>query len=77
MKPDKYTIKTQEALQDAQSVASEHGHQEISPAHLLVALLDQKEGITQPLLQKIGVQVDYQNEQFVLSKEPTVRANAA
>jgi ATP-dependent Clp protease ATP-binding subunit ClpB len=58
MKPDKYTIKTQEALQDAQRVASEHGHQEISPAHLLVALLDQKEGITQPLLQKIGVQVD-------------------
>ena len=54
MQPDKFTTKTQEALQAAQNIATEHGHSEISNEHLLRALLDQNEGIVRPLLEKIG-----------------------
>lgn len=54
MRAEKFTLKTQEALQQAQSLASGRNHQEITPAHILAALLEQKEGIVAPLLQKIG-----------------------
>jgi len=46
----------QEALQAAQDVASQFNHQDITNEHFLSALLDQSDGITQPLLEKIGVQ---------------------
>ena len=55
MRLDKFTIKAQEAVQQAQAIASEHGNQEIQPEHLLVALLDQQEGIVPPLLGKLGI----------------------
>ena len=55
MHPDKFTIKAQEALQSAQSIAANHSHQEIDGEHLLLALLDQPEGLIQPLLQKLGI----------------------
>ena len=55
MQLDKFTIKAQEALQSAQSLAANHSHQEIDGEHLLLALLDQPEGLIQPLLQKLGV----------------------
>src|ERR1041385_2672041 len=54
MRLDKFTIKEQEAVQSAQSMADQLGHQEILPEHLLVALLDQEEGIIRPLFQKLG-----------------------
>ena len=47
----------QEALQASQTVASEFGHQEITNEHFLVALLDQTDGVTRPLLEKMGVNV--------------------
>jgi ATP-dependent Clp protease ATP-binding subunit ClpB len=56
MRADKFTIKVQEALQQAQTLASEHGQQEISSEHLLLALLEQPEGIASPVLQKLGAQ---------------------
>src|SRR6266480_3078633 len=56
MRIDKFTQKMQEALQAAQDVASQFNHQEIANEHFLSALLDQSDGITQPLLEKIGVQ---------------------
>jgi ATP-dependent Clp protease ATP-binding subunit ClpB len=56
MRIDKFTQKMQEALQTAQDVASQFNHQEIANEHFLSALLDQSDGITQPLLEKIGVQ---------------------
>ena len=46
----------QEALQAAQDLASQSNQQEITNEHFLLALLDQSDGITQPLLEKIGVQ---------------------
>src|SRR5450432_519180 len=57
MRVDKFTQKMQEALQASQDVASEFNQQEITNEHFLLALLDQAEGVTRPLLEKIGVQV--------------------
>ena len=52
---DRLTEKSQEAIQQAQSLASEAQHQEILPEHLLLALLKQKEGTVPALLQKLSV----------------------
>src|SRR3954452_3660812 len=53
---DKLTQKAQEALQLAQTIAEQTGNQVIHPAHLLIALLQEREGIVNVVLQKIGVQ---------------------
>ena len=58
MRLDKLTIKSQEALGEAQSLAGSRGHAEILPAHLLRALLGQPEGSTVPVLQKLGIRID-------------------
>ena len=58
MQFDKLTIKSQEALQEAQSQCSARGHQSLDVVHLLVALLAQPEGSTVPILQKLGVSID-------------------
>jgi ATP-dependent Clp protease ATP-binding subunit ClpB len=55
MRVDKFTQKMQEALQAAQDVAAQHNHQELGNEHFLTALLDQSEGVTRPLLEKVGV----------------------
>ena len=52
---DKLTLKGQEALQAAQSHAQEKGNPQIAPEHLLWALIEQKEGVVLPILQKLGV----------------------
>jgi ATP-dependent Clp protease ATP-binding subunit ClpB len=52
---DHFTIKSQEALERAQRLARDHGHQELSPEHLLTTLLDDAEGLTSALLEKLGV----------------------
>ena len=52
---DKLTLKGQEALQSAQSHAQEKGNPQVSPEHLLWALVEQKEGVVLPILQKLGV----------------------
>jgi ATP-dependent Clp protease ATP-binding subunit ClpB len=58
MRLDKLTIKSQEALGEAQGLAGSRGHAEILPAHLLRALLGQPEGSTVPVLQKLGIRID-------------------
>ena len=52
---DKFTLKSQEAIQQASSLANENGQPEVLPLHLLMALLEDKEGIIVPLLQKVGI----------------------
>ena len=52
---DKLTVKSQEAIQRATDLASEHGNPELMPLHLLVALLEDREGIVPPVLNKIGI----------------------
>ncbi|HVT88312.1 MAG TPA: ATP-dependent chaperone ClpB [Tepidisphaeraceae bacterium] len=54
MRFDKFTIKAQEAVAHAQELAQRMDHAEILPLHLLAALLDETEGVVQPLLQKLG-----------------------
>lgn len=55
MRLDKFTTKTQEALQEAQQLALKSEHPELTTAHLLFALLAQEGGLIAPLLQKIAV----------------------
>ena len=55
MRPDKFTHKATEALQQAQALANESGQTEITPEHLLMALVTQEEGIVPPLLQALGI----------------------
>jgi ATP-dependent Clp protease ATP-binding subunit ClpB len=55
MQLDKLTLKSQEALQDAQRLAREHSHQEIDGEHLLLALINQQESLVPELLARIGV----------------------
>jgi ATP-dependent Clp protease ATP-binding subunit ClpB len=51
---DKFTVKAQEAVQAAQSLADQQNHQAIEPEHLLLALLQQREGVVGPVLAKLG-----------------------
>ena len=58
MRLDKLTLKVQEALQEAKNIADKYNHQQIDVEHLLLALVEQSEGIVVPILQKIGVDID-------------------
>jgi len=52
---DKFTIKAQEAIQEAQEIAEKKNHQEITPEHLLLALLREEGGIVSSILKNLGV----------------------
>jgi ATP-dependent Clp protease ATP-binding subunit ClpB len=52
---EKLTVKAQEAVQRGNDLASEHGNPELLPLHLLAALLEDKDGIILPVLEKIGI----------------------
>jgi ATP-dependent Clp protease ATP-binding subunit ClpB len=58
MRFDKLTIKSQELVQNAQSLASRYGNQQIVNEHLLLAMLEEKEGIARTVLRKLGVSPD-------------------
>ncbi|MFT4049623.1 MAG: ATP-dependent chaperone ClpB [Solirubrobacterales bacterium] len=55
MRPDRYTIKSQEAIEAALRSAEARRNPQVAPAHLLLALLDQDGGIVAPVLHKLGV----------------------
>ncbi len=55
MRIEKFTIKSREALADAQDLAASSSHPEVRPIHLLDALLEQQEGIVVPIINKLGV----------------------
>ena len=55
---DKLTVKAQEALQSAQEVAARHDNQEITPLHLLSALVAQPDGVVPSLLTRLGVRTE-------------------
>src|SRR5213592_2734746 len=78
MRLDKFTIKAQEALQAAQSLAEQQNHQAIEPEHLLAALIEQREGIVGPLLAKLGARPDtiQQTLGAELAKLPAVRGGS-
>jgi ATP-dependent Clp protease ATP-binding subunit ClpB len=79
MRIDKYTQKMQEALQAAQDLASQSNHPEFTNEHFLSALLEQGEGITRPLLEKIGANVEQLRERLrsELERRPKIHGAAA
>ena len=58
MQIEKFTLKAQEALQEAKAIAERKNHQQIDVEHLLLGLLEQKEGVVIPILQKLGANID-------------------
>src|SRR4029453_237201 len=79
MRLDKLTVKAQEAVQAAQSLADQGNHQAIDPEHLLQALLQQQEGVVGPLLAKLGARPETlaRQGQTEIDKLATVRGSAA
>ena len=75
---DKFTIKSQELIQQAQNLASEHSHQGIEPEHLLLAMLSEPEGLAKSLLRKLGVSPNAvaQEITLALSRLPKVRGTS-
>jgi ATP-dependent Clp protease ATP-binding subunit ClpB len=71
---NRLTQKSQESLHDAQTKALRFGHQEVDGEHLLLALLDQGEGLVLPLLARTGADVDRLREDLEaeLDKRPRV-----
>src|SRR4051794_7367243 len=57
MQPDRFTVKSQEAVAAAQALAAERRNAEVTPTHLLVALLRQEGGIAVSVLQRLNVDV--------------------
>ena len=75
---DKLTLKGQEALQAAQSHAQEKNNPQVAPEHLLWALIEQKDGVVLPVLQKLGVNVQTIAHQMAdaVAKLPKVQGQA-
>ena len=71
---NKFTIKVQEAVEAAQAVASEYGHQALDVEHLLVALIRQEGGVIRPLLAKLGASPEAVSAEAIekLKKMPQV-----
>ncbi|MGA2218703.1 MAG: ATP-dependent chaperone ClpB [Terracidiphilus sp.] len=55
---DKFTVKSQEAMQQAQARAAELGNPEVQPVHMLLALVEDREGVIPAVLEKIGVPIE-------------------
>src|SRR5690349_3318021 len=78
MQADRFTIKSQEALQAAIAVAAARNHTETQPEHLLVALLEQPESVVGPVLRKLGARPETIRAEVnqSLSQLPTITAGA-
>jgi len=78
MRFDKFTLKVQEAIQDAQSQAEALGHQALEPEHLLAALLKQENGIAGAILKKMGVSPEQTGQELAeyLKRQPHVEGAA-
>ncbi|MBR0487695.1 MAG: ATP-dependent chaperone ClpB [Treponema sp.] len=75
---EKFTLKTQDALQEASSIANKNDHSEIGLEHLFIALVEQEDGIVAPILERIGCRPNdllYTAKQF-LSYYPKVSGGA-
>src|SRR5690606_41142726 len=79
MQIDRLTTKSQEALQAALGLAVRQGNPEVLPEHLLVAILDQEEGVGRPLVELAGANADRLRTSLEreLQKLPQVQGGAA
>jgi ATP-dependent Clp protease ATP-binding subunit ClpB len=59
MNMEKFTLKAQEAVQAAQTLAQRRDHGQIENAHLLLALLEQKDGVVPAVIEKIGAETAF------------------
>ena len=75
MRNDQFTIKAQEALQSAQTLATEKQNPELGVEHLLLSLINQPDGIVTPILQKIGADLNKITTllEKKMQKSPTVQ----
>jgi len=79
MRLDKLTIKAQEALAAARDLADQRAHQEVTPEHLLRALVGQEEGVALAVLRKIGADpeaIGHKADEAV-AKQPQVHGSSA
>ena len=77
MRFDKFTVKSQELIQNAQSLASRQNNQQIEPEHLLSAMLGESEGITSSILRKLGVSPASVNQELLLAMNRFPRITGA
>jgi ATP-dependent Clp protease ATP-binding subunit ClpB len=79
MRPEKFTQKMQEALQASQDIASQFNQQEITNEHFLLALIDQTDGVTRPLLEKLGVSPGALRDQLTqeLNRRPKIQGGTS
>ena len=76
---DKFTVKSQQAIQQAQARAADFGNPELQPVHLLLALLEDREGVIPAVLEKIGVPIERLEHDLhgIEEKLPRVSGSAA
>ena len=74
MRFDKFTIKAQEAIQAAESLAHRYNHASLDTDHLLQALMEQRDGVIPPLFAALGVQSPALRSDLesLLAKKPKV-----
>ncbi|MDR2897591.1 MAG: AAA family ATPase, partial [Spirochaetaceae bacterium] len=79
MNYDQYTIKAQDALQQASVAAQQNDHGEVGTEHLLLALLQQEDGIVPPLVERIGADITYLTAEAerLVQTNPKIHGNAA
>src|SRR6476619_19340 len=77
--PNKLTRKTQEAIGASQSLARERNHSQVTPEHLLAALVGQAEGVVLPVLERVGVAPKAVKDAVdaALAKQPQVYGSTA
>ena len=79
MQLDRLTIKSQEAVHHAQRLAEQYKHPEVDVEHLVLALIEQEDGVVRPLLGRLGVSADQFKDELAktLSSRPTVDGSSA
>src|SRR5271163_3352189 len=78
IKWERLTVKSQEAVQAASGHAAENGNPEVLPLHLMAALLEDREGVVIPVLEKVGVPVEQllSGVNSAIAKLPKVQGGA-
>jgi len=74
---EKFTVKSQQAIQQAQARAAEFGNPELQPVHLLLALLEDREGVIPAVLEKIGVPIERLEHDLHAVEEKLPRVSGA
>jgi ATP-dependent Clp protease ATP-binding subunit ClpB len=74
---DKFTVKSQQAMQQAQARATDFGNPEMQPVHLLLALIEDREGVIPAVLEKIGVPVERLTHELAQTEQKLPRVSGS